>query len=333
MSGRSAGSILVVAKPGRPHPGQITAFHGPRFAFPFATDIDQHQKVKVIIGVAGKAHRRQTGSGGVDVEFLAKLADQCRLRRFAGLDLATGKFPQAGHFLLLAGAPAARGHRHRPAPRRRPAPSAEWRCQLRVVGIDRDIAVGQVTGPDLGAAASVTHIDRDGDVGTFHMRRYRRLVIILDTGPAGGDKHAANADLPIRFWSMAAPALPTAMTMRPQFASSPAIAVFTSGEFAIARPIWARRIISGPADINGDEFLLRLAVTDNLLRQILHDPVEGCAKAGKFRGIRVGGSMLPASPVATRKTLSFVEVSLSTVMALKPWSPCRVHQQRCQHLL
>ena len=32
--------------------------------------------------------------------------------------------------------------------------------------------------------------------------------------------------------SAAAPALPTAITMRPQFGSSPAIAVFTSGELA-----------------------------------------------------------------------------------------------------
>src|SRR5690242_20937980 len=37
--------------------------------------------------------------------------------------------------------------------------------------------------------------------------------------------------------SARSPDLPTAMTMRPQLASSPAIAVLTSGELATARPI------------------------------------------------------------------------------------------------
>ena len=37
--------------------------------------------------------------------------------------------------------------------------------------------------------------------------------------------------------SAASPALPTAMTTRPQFGSSPAIAVFTSGELAMESAI------------------------------------------------------------------------------------------------
>ena len=60
--------------------------------------------MKVAISMAGEAQRRQTGFGGVDAEFLAQLADQGRLRRFPGLDLAARKLSQSRH--LLSGGPA-----------------------------------------------------------------------------------------------------------------------------------------------------------------------------------------------------------------------------------
>ena len=57
--------------------------------------------MEIIIGVAGEAQRRETGFGGIDPQLLVKLADQRRLGRLAGLDLAARKFPQAGHLLAL----------------------------------------------------------------------------------------------------------------------------------------------------------------------------------------------------------------------------------------
>ncbi len=43
---------------------------------------------------------RQARDIGVDQQFLAQLADQRRLRRFARLDLAAGELPQAAHILF-----------------------------------------------------------------------------------------------------------------------------------------------------------------------------------------------------------------------------------------
>ena len=62
------------------------------------------------------------------------------------------------------------------------------------------------------------------------------LVVVGDDLAAIGDAHAADRD-PEPSRSARSPDLPTAMTIRPQLASSPAIAVLTSGELATARPI------------------------------------------------------------------------------------------------
>lgn len=51
--------------------------------------------------MAGEGERREAGDPGADAELLVELADQRFLRRLAGLDLAAGKFPEAGE--LLAG--------------------------------------------------------------------------------------------------------------------------------------------------------------------------------------------------------------------------------------
>src|SRR5215470_9153594 len=74
------------------------------------------------------------------------------------------------------------------------------------------------------------------------------------------------------------PALPTAMTTRPQLASSPAIAVFTSGELAIESAILRAE--------DFDQLARALAVAGDLLRQIGEDGVEGLAEC---RQPRVGG--------------------------------------------
>ena len=57
--------------------------------------------MKVIIGVAGKGQRRETGFADADADFLVQFADQRLLRPLAGLDLAAGKFPQPRQRLAL----------------------------------------------------------------------------------------------------------------------------------------------------------------------------------------------------------------------------------------
>ena len=65
------------------------------------------------------------------------------------------------------------------------------------------------------------------------------------------------------------PALPTAITTRPQLASSPAIAVFTSGEFAIDIAIRrAEILVVGALDDDLDQFARAFAVAGDLLGKI-----------------------------------------------------------------
>ena len=108
------------------------------------------------------------------------------------------------------------------------------------------------------------------------------------------------------------------MTTRPQLASPPAIAVLTSGELAIARPIRrAEASLAGAAHRDRDQLLRALAVAHHLLGQVEQHLLERRAKAGE-RGI-VGaatGAGWPACPVANSSSVSEVEVSLSTVIAL-----------------
>ncbi len=55
--------------------------------------------MEIIIGVARKGQRREAGFLHGDADFLVQFADQRRFRPLAGLDLAAGKFPQAGERL------------------------------------------------------------------------------------------------------------------------------------------------------------------------------------------------------------------------------------------
>ena len=65
------------------------------------------------------------------------------------------------------------------------------------------------------------------------------------------------------------------MTMRPQLASSPAIAVLTSGELAIDMRDPPRRFLRlRPLDAHLDELPRALAVPDHLMREIAEEIVE-----------------------------------------------------------
>src|SRR6202041_733709 len=75
--------------------------------------------------------------------------------------------------------------------------------------------------------------------------------------------------------SAGSPALPTAITTRPQLASSPAIAVFTSGEFATDIAILR------PDDL--DQLARAFAVPRHLLGEIGEHGAERLGKAGQPR--------------------------------------------------
>ena len=49
-----------------------------------------------------------------------------------------------------------------------------------VVGVDGDVAVGQVAGPHRGLAAADADVDIDIDLAALDMRLHRRLVIAGD---------------------------------------------------------------------------------------------------------------------------------------------------------
>ena len=109
---------LVVAQARGPHPGQITALHRARRAFPFAADIDQHQKVEVVIGMAGEAQWRKTDSA----VSIPSSSPSSRISAASGVSPGSTLPPGNSHSPAMrfppAAVPAARGHRHRPAPRR-----------------------------------------------------------------------------------------------------------------------------------------------------------------------------------------------------------------------
>ena len=113
--------------------------------------------------------------------------------------------------------------------------------------------------------------------------------------------------------SAAAPDLPTAMTMRPQFGSSPAMAVLTSGELAMASA-WVRASASS-----------RAPVTFTVTNLVAPSPsfTTWCARSRKTvssasaKALSAAVTSTPEAPVAPISSVSEVEVSLSTVMQLK----------------
>jgi hypothetical protein len=126
--------------------------------------------------------------------------------------------------------------------------------------------------------------------------------------------------------SAASPDLPTAMTMRPQLASSPAIAVLTSGELAIAKPMRrAAPSSSAPVTVTVMNFsapspsrATSWASSRVTVPSALAKPARRRSDSPWNRSRR-----LPAAPVATHSTVSLVEVSPSTVMQLKLESTAR----------
>src|SRR5690348_5301012 len=63
-----------------------------------------------------------------------------------------------------------------------------------IVGIDLDVAMGEVAGPDPRLAGADADIDFDLDVAGLDVLGDRRFVVISDALALGGDQHAADLD-------------------------------------------------------------------------------------------------------------------------------------------
>ncbi len=127
--------------------------------------------------------------------------------------------------------------------------------------------------------------------------------------------------------SAASPALPTAITTRPQLASSPAIAVFTSGELAMDS---AMRLAAASVSAPSTWTVISLVMPSPSLmtckarsRIRSRSASEKRPSAGSS-ALSIGAPPGDAVPVAKASSVSLVDVSLSTVMALKVVSTWRL---------
>ncbi len=132
--------------------------------------------------------------------------------------------------------------------------------------------------------------------------------------------------------SAGSPALPTAMTTRPQLASSPAIAVFTSGEFAIDSAI-RRADFLETAPLTMTRTSLRAPSPS---RAICSERSASTPESARRKFLSrpslaleiLGAPDLAAAPVANRSSVSEVDVSPSIVTALNVSSTSLFRQRR-----
>ena len=122
--------------------------------------------------------------------------------------------------------------------------------------------------------------------------------------------------------SAASPDLPTAMTTRPQLGSSPAMAVLTSGELAMEKPMRrAAASLSAPVTSMVTNLVSPSPSFTTCQGQLVHQIVQRGGERRPSRARRVrryAARRAPAAaPVANSSTVSLVEVSLSMVMQLK----------------
>ena len=188
-----------------------------------------------------------------------------------------------------------------------------------VIPVDLDIGLGEVAGPNPRPALPEPEIDRDRHLVLLHDGGGRGLVVAGIARALDAPPGRRRTQIERRSRSAGSPALPTAMTTRPQLASSPATAVFTSGEFAIDMAMrWAERVALGARDLDGDELAGALAVARDLLGEVARGGRR--ARPGRRRGAdrpRASIRAPPARPVANRRSVSEVEVSPSTVHAVE----------------
>ena len=83
------------------HPFDVLSFRRDDKSVPLSADIERHQQMKIVIGVAGEGQRRETGLADFDAQLLPEFARQRAFGALAGIELAAGKFPQAGKLLAF----------------------------------------------------------------------------------------------------------------------------------------------------------------------------------------------------------------------------------------
>lgn len=155
-------------KGGRTDPAQNLTFARPHDSLPAPTDVKRHQKVKSFISVACEAHRGKATGLDVDIELFLQFPDQGRLRGFARLKLAAGKFPQpfhglAGWTLGQQDPPVAIDQGDRRHQDKRQRGRGEEARSTAVTAVNVDVAVREIAGPHHGLAAPQAQIYRDMD--------------------------------------------------------------------------------------------------------------------------------------------------------------------------
>ena len=121
-------------------------------------------------------------------------------------------------------------------------------------------------------------------------------------------------------WRKTAPDLPMAAAMRPQFASRPQTAVFTSGEFATARAARSASVsLAAPVTCTVTRRVAPSPSAAIMRASVSHTSTSAAWKRAKA-GPSGSNALAPAgaaAPLAKRKQESFVDVSESTVTLLK----------------
>ena len=117
------------------------------------------------------------------------------------------------------------------------------------------------------------------------------------------------------------PALPTAITTRPQLASSPAIAVFTSGEFATDIAIRRAEVLdTAPSTMISTSLRApspSRATCSDKSASTARKALVNAFRRGSLARLIFGAPPAAAAPVAKASRVSDVEVSPSMVTALK----------------
>ena len=137
-----------------------------------------------------------------------------------------------------------------------------------IAGVDPNVAFGEIAGPETRASLS-RPANRDADLALAGVQ-FRLQVRLSKTAPPGrrGTPARPACAMSVFAGSNATPALPAAERMRPQLGSEPAMAVFTSGELAMARAMRAAASSDGaPRYVDGDELARAFAVARDGLRQ------------------------------------------------------------------
>src|SRR5262249_16563827 len=192
-----------------------------------------------------------------------------------------------------------------------------------IVAIDDDVFLRQVASQDSIATLTQSQRHFEADFRFFHHRTYARFVIGRIASAFVGDTNAAE---PYResvavgwFAGLADPPYhPPPIPTRPQFASSPAIAVFTSGELAIDKAMRrAETFDTAPSTTISTSLRApspsRAICSDRLARMLCSALLKPFRRGSAARAMRGTPTALPVAKIIS---VSDVEVSPSIVTAL-----------------